>query len=179
MAQLPRTPDLEAQRTALKKLSFLAGKWAGEARVLRGPDGPGELIQTEEAQYKLEGLLLMIEGVGRIKSNGQVALQALGLISFDDEKCSYHMRAFNDGRFLETEVKLLEDGVGLTWGFTLGDIKTSSILRINELGDWTEAHEITIGSQPPKQFMEVRVRRMGEIGSGEEKQKSLRPERQA
>ncbi len=30
------------------------------------------------------------------------------------------MRTFNDGRFLETESKLLGDGDGLTWGFALG-----------------------------------------------------------
>ncbi len=30
------------------------------------------------------------------------------------------MRTFNDGRFLETELKLLGDGDGLTWGFALG-----------------------------------------------------------
>jgi len=39
----------------------------------------------------------------------------------------------------------------------MGDIKTSSVLRINERGDWTELHEIAIGAQPPKKFMEVRV----------------------
>ena len=30
------------------------------------------------------------------------------------------MRTFNDGRFLEAELKLLGDGDGLTWGFALG-----------------------------------------------------------
>ncbi len=45
----------------------------------------------------------MIEGVGRTKTDGSVSLQALGLISFDEEL--YEMRAFNDGRWLETEVK--------------------------------------------------------------------------
>jgi hypothetical protein len=39
----------------------------------------------------------------------------------------------------------------------LGEIKTSSLMRISELGDWTELHEITIGSQPPRRLMEVRV----------------------
>jgi hypothetical protein len=29
LAQLPRVPDLEAQRKAMKKLGFLFGKWAG------------------------------------------------------------------------------------------------------------------------------------------------------
>jgi hypothetical protein len=69
------------------------------------------------------------------------------------------MRAFNDGRYLETELKLAEDGQGIMWGFELGEIKTSSTLRINEEGDWTELTEITIGPQPPRKFMELRVSR--------------------
>jgi hypothetical protein len=47
----------------------------------------------------------------------------------------------------------------MTWGFTLGEIQTKSVLHINERGEWTELHEITIGSQPPKKLMEVAVRR--------------------
>ena len=143
----------------MEKLSFLAGKWEGEARVFRGGE-TAELNQTEEAQYKLDGLLLLIEGVGRRRGNDEVALQALGLISYDDEKRTYQMRAFNDGRLLETEAQLLQGGNGLAWGFTLGEIKTQSVLRINEQREWTEVHEITIGSQSPKQFMRVRVRRV-------------------
>jgi hypothetical protein len=141
----------------MKKLSFLVGKWSGEARILRGPGESVELAQTEEAQYKLDGLVLMIEGIGRSKSDGKLALQALGMISYDDEAGVYRMRAFNDGRYMETEVKLTDSGEGITWGFALGEIKTSSTLRINEKGDWTELTEITIGSQPPRKFMELQV----------------------
>jgi hypothetical protein len=36
MAQTPRAPNVEAQRTAMKKLEFLVGDWSGEATVLRG-----------------------------------------------------------------------------------------------------------------------------------------------
>lgn len=60
MTQLPRVPDLEVQREAMKKLGFLVGKWAGEARLLRGPGEWAELLQTEEAQFKLDGLVLVI-----------------------------------------------------------------------------------------------------------------------
>jgi hypothetical protein len=159
MTQLPRVPDLGAQRAAMKKLSFLVGDWIGQARVLRGPGDPAELVQTETAQYKLDGLLLMIEGVGRTKSGGQLALQALGLISFDDEAKTYYMRSFNDGRFLETAVTLQEEGRELTWGFALEEIRTKSVLRINDKGEWTELHEIAIGSRPPKKLMEITVHR--------------------
>ena len=118
-----------------------------------------EMIQTEEAQYKLDGLVLLIEGVGRAKSDGKPALQALGLVSWDDESETYRMRAFNDVRFLETEVKLLDSGAGIAWGFTLGEIRTSSVLRINERGEWTELGELTIGPQAPIKFMELTVSR--------------------
>jgi len=158
MAQPPRVPDIEAQRSAMKKLSFLIGKWSGEARILRQSGDPLELTQTEEAQYKLDGLVLMIEGVGRGK-DGKPALQALGIISYDDEAGTYRMRAYNDGRYLETEMKLADKGNGLRWGFATGEIKFSSELQINEKGEWTELHDIIIGSAPPRRFMDLRVGR--------------------
>ncbi len=159
MTQLPRVPDIESQRAAMRKLDFLIGNWSGEARILRGPGEPLELVQTEEAHYKLDGLILIIEGLGRAKSDGKVALQAFGIVSYDDEAGAYRMRAYNDGRYLETELKLRENGKGITWGFALGDIKASSVLQINEKGEWTELHEITIGSQPARKFMELTVSR--------------------
>jgi hypothetical protein len=84
MAQLPRVPDLEAQREAIKSSAFW---WENgpEAHLLRGPTESVELLQTEEAQYKLDGLIVVIEGVGRTKSGGQPLLQAFGIISYDDE----------------------------------------------------------------------------------------------
>jgi hypothetical protein len=159
MAQAPRTPDVEAQRTAMKKLSFLIGKWSGEASALRANGQFVDLAQTEEAQFKLDGLVLMIEGVGRTKSDDRLALQALGLISFDDASGTWWMRAFNDGRWLESEVKLAGGGDAITWGFTLGEIKTRSELRINEKGEWTEQAELTVGAGSPQKLMDLTVRR--------------------
>jgi hypothetical protein len=63
MAQTPRPPDVEAQRAAMKKLGFLVGEWSGEASVLRGPGQFVQLAQTESTQFKLDGLVLVIEGV--------------------------------------------------------------------------------------------------------------------
>jgi len=84
-------------------------------------------------------------------------IQAFGTISYDDETQTYHMRAYNDGRYLETEVRLVDKGEGLTWGFVLGEIRTSSVLRMNEKGQWTESTDIAVGSQPPRKFLELTV----------------------
>jgi hypothetical protein len=160
MAQTPRTPDVEAQRIAMKRLGFLVGDWSGEATVLRGPGQFAELAQTESAQFKLGGLVLVIEGVGVTKTDGKPVLQALGLISFDDETGTYTMRAFNDGRWLETGVKLADGRNSISWGFTLGAFKTTTVLSINENGDWTEFGELIIGDRPPQKMMDLKVRRI-------------------
>ncbi len=165
MAQTPRPHDLEAQRAAMKKLGFLIGEWSGEASVLHGPGQYVELAQTESAQFKLDGLVLVIEGIGRTKADGKLALQALGLISFDDETGTYKMRAFNDGRWLETEVKLADGGNSISWGFTLGEFKTRTVMRINENGEWTELGELVIGDRPAQKMMDLKVRRSTEGNS--------------
>ncbi len=162
MAQPPKAPNVEAQRAAMKKLEFLVGEWSGEASVLRGPGQFVDLVQTESAQFKLDGLLLAIAGVGRDKTDGRLALQALGLISFDDDAGTYWMRAFNDGRWLETEVKLVEGEDSISWGLALGEFKTKTVLRINDEGEWTEFGELTIGNRPPQKMIELRVRRISD-----------------
>jgi hypothetical protein len=159
MAQTPRAPDVKAQRIAMKKLGFLAGEWSGEASVLRGPGQFAELTQTESAQFKLDGLVLEIEGVGRTKADDKLSLQALGLISFDDETGTYRMRAFNDGRWLDTEIKLAGGGNSISWGLAFGEFRTTTVLRIDENGDWTERGELVVGDRPPQKMMELRVRR--------------------
>jgi len=142
------------------RLSFLIGKWLGDARMLRGPGAMVELRQSEEAHFRLDGLVLTIEGRG-LSIDGTPVLQAFGIVSFDDAQGVYRMRAFNDGRWLETEVRLLEEGEGITWEFTFGEISTHSVLRINEEGEWTERAEIVFGVQPPRTLLELTVRRAG------------------
>lgn len=156
--QPPHAPDVSAQHQAMKKLGFLTGNWAGHGRMLRATGEWIEFDQTERTDYKLDGLLLVIEGVGIARSDGRPVLQAYGIVSFDDATGKYHMRAFNDGRWLETEMILSEDGKALTWGFSLGDVRTTSTLRLTDAGEWTESHEITFGAQPSRKFMELAVK---------------------
>lgn len=158
LAQPPRAPDVEGQRTAMKKLDFLVGKWSGDARVQRGPGEALERIQTEDVQYKLDGLVLLIEGTGRNKSDGKVVFRALATVSYDEQTGAYRMRAYNDGRYVDTELKLADIGKGFTWGLVFGQIKTDYVMRINEKGEWTEVGEMSIGAQPPRKFLEFTVR---------------------
>lgn len=117
----------------------------------------GRVHPDRDAQFRLDGLILTIEGTGYTKTDHKPVLQAFGVVSYDDDRKTYRMRAFNDGRFFETDVQASEDGHSLTWGFGFGEYRTHSVMRIDDKGRWTESHEITIGDQPPRKFMEISV----------------------
>ena len=159
LAQAPRGPNIEAQRTAMKKLDFLAGTWSGDVRVHMGPGNPMELTQTEEVQYKLDGLVLLIEGAGRNKTDGKPVFRALATVSFDEEAGQYRMRAYNNGRYMDTELKLPESGKGFTWGFAMGPNQMSYVMTINDKGEWTETGDMTMPGQPARRIVELNVRR--------------------
>jgi len=95
--------NVEAEREAMKRLDFLVGKWSGRALVLRGPGEAIELRQSEEVHYKLDGLVLLVEGAG-CNAEGQIVFQALAIISYDDTTSTYRFRAYSDGHYLDTEL---------------------------------------------------------------------------
>ena len=159
MAEQPiHQPDSAKQRVAMQRLSFLIGTWSGEAHVQRSPTDLVTLAQTEVAYYKLDGLMLMLEGTGRIGTEQPPFLQALAIITFDDADGTYRIRTWNNGRFVEGEVQLLGDGKSLRWEFGASE-RRSTLLQIDKDGQWTEKGELKIGSQKPRKYMDLTVRR--------------------
>ncbi len=104
-AQQPASNSADTQREAMRKLSFLAGHWAGPVIIVRGPGEPLHLAQTEDVEYKLDGLLLLIEGKST-SADGKVLFNALATIAYDDASHTYRFRAYNDGHYLDTELSV-------------------------------------------------------------------------
>ncbi len=149
-------PDVAAQREAMKKLDFLSGKWSGDALVSRGPGEPLKVTQSEDIQFKLDGLVLLIEGTAR-NVEGKIVFQALATVSYDDSTSVYRFRSYNDGRYLETELKVIPKG--FTWGFEAGPLRVSNSMRLNEKGEWVEVTESSYGATPPKKSVEMVLKR--------------------
>ena len=154
----PRQPDVAAQKAAMKKLEFLTGKWEGDARIVRGPGEPLAIRQSEDVQMKLDGLVLMVEGTGRDPQNGKAVFHAMATISFDDAAGVYRFRSFSEGRYLDTEMKVVEKG--FEWDLESGPAKVRYTMRLNDKGEWNEAGEVTLGSAPPRKTMEMTLRRV-------------------
>ena len=60
----------ERQREAMKRLSFLVGQWHGEATLVVAGGVRRRLTQTEDVRFRLDGLVLLVEGTGRDPETG-------------------------------------------------------------------------------------------------------------
>ncbi len=148
-----QAPNLPAQREAMKKLAFLVGKWSGGATTSRGPNETVKVKQTEEVQFKLGGLLLLIEGTGRNPDTAEVMFNALATISYDEAAKAYRFRAYNDGRYLDTDLKVPENG--FEWGYKAGPADVRFVMRLNDKGEWVETGDVKFGDNPPQRTFEM------------------------
>lgn len=157
--QARRQPDLAAQRTAMRKLSFLTGAWSGQARLLRVPSQSQVLSQTRQAEFRLDGLVLMLEGTTRNAAERDAVFQTLAIICYDDENRTYQMRSYENGVFLETELKLSPEAKELAWQFTSGPVRTATLVRVSDRGEWIERTQIMEGAATLRPYRELSLRR--------------------
>jgi len=153
-AQQPATNSADVQREAMRKLSFLAGHWSGPVTIVRGPSEPLHLTQTEDVEYKLDGLVLLIEGKST-SAYGKVVFSALATIAYDDASHTYHFRAFHDGHYLDTELSVPANG--FSWGFTAGPAHIVNTMHLTDKGEWDEVTEVTVGSNPPHRSVDMQL----------------------
>jgi len=151
-AQQPASNSVEVQREAMRKLSFLAGHWSGPVTIVRGPGEPIHLAQTEDVAYKLDGLVLLVEGQST-GADGKVLFSALATIAYDDASHTYHFRAYNDGHYLDTELSVSADG--FSWGFMAGPAHIVNTMHLTGKGEWAEATDVTVGSNPPHRSVDM------------------------
>jgi hypothetical protein len=152
-AQQPTTNSVDVQREAMRKLSFLAGHWSGPA-IVRGPGEPLHFRQTEDVEYKLDGLVLLIEGKST-GADGKIAFSALATIAYDDASHTYHFRAFHDGHYLDTELSVPANG--FSWGFTAGPAHIVNTMHLTDKDEWDEVTEVTVGSNPPYRSVDMQL----------------------
>ena len=151
-AQQPVSNSVDVQREAMRKLSFLAGHWSGPVTIVRGPDEALHLTQTEDVDYKLDGLVLLIAGKST-SADGNVLFTALATLAYDDASHTYRFRAYNDGHYLDTELSVPTNG--FSWSFTAGPAHIVNTMHLTSKGEWNEVTEATVGSYPPQRSVDM------------------------
>jgi hypothetical protein len=151
-AQQPVSNSVDAQREAMRKLSFLAGHWSGPVTIVRGPGEGLHLTQTEDVEYKLDGLVLLVEGKST-SADGKVPFSALATMAYDDVSHTYRFRAYNDGHYLDTELSVPANG--FSWSFTAGPAHIVNTMHLTGKGEWDDVTEVTVGSNPPHRSVDM------------------------
>ena len=145
-----------AERQAMQKLAFLAGRWAGPVTITHGPGAVLHLTQSEEVRYKLDGLVILVEG-SSTGPDGTTQFQALATIAYDDSSHTYRFRAYNNGRYVDSELTVLADG--FSWGFDAGPAHVLNAMHLTSRGEWQESSEVRFGDQPPQRSVEMLLHR--------------------
>lgn len=155
-AQRSGSKNVAMQREAMRKLSFLAGHWAGPVTIFRGPDEALHLTQNEDVEYKLDGLVLLLQGKST-RADGNEEFSALATIAYDDASQTYRLRAYNEGRYLDTELSVA--GNRFSWSFTAGSAHIVNTMHLTDKGEWNEVTEATFGNNPPHRSMDMLLQR--------------------
>ena len=160
-------PAAGPHKAEMKKLDYLAGKWKGTAKITQGPKGEVTVTQTEDVQYRLDGVVMLVEGVGRGKLPGKdedgVVFNALGVISYDAAAKKHKIKAYRaEGQSVDADITLTEKG--FVWGFkepTRG-VEVKYTLTITPKGEWHEVGEYTLDGKAWTKFIEMTLTRVKE-----------------
>jgi hypothetical protein len=150
-------------REAMKKLDFLAGSWTGEGSMQLGLGERRTVRVTETGQFKLDGLVFLVEGHGKTKFPGQdtevTVHHAFATISFDEQSGQFRFRAYTmDGRYLDAEARVGDRKV--QWGFEdprMGTVRY--LISLTPEGEWRETGEASRDGGDWRQFFEMRLRK--------------------
>lgn len=156
-AQGPDLAAIAAQKEALRALSVMDGVWRGPAWTML-PTGKHEVTQTERIGPFLDGALKVIEGRG-YDASGAVTFNAFGTISYDADKKAYTLHSYALGR--AGDFVLTPTADGYVWEIPAGPMTIRYTAVIKD-GAWKEIGERVTQGQPPVQFFEMNLKRVGD-----------------
>ena len=149
-----------AADSAMAPLAWLIGEWEGTG-VSQMPGGSSSAAVRESVQGRMNGRVLVIEGIGREPSadgSGRIVHHAFGVLTYDPERRQYAFRALRDGGVIDAETSLA-DGV-FTWGFPVPGGKIR--FRIRQVGgEWHETGEYSPDGSNWRQMLDMKLRRVG------------------
>ena len=158
-AQMPASPNgSEAQRAAIDRLAFLDGEWRGEATV-HSPTGTLTLTQTERVGSMLGGSIKVIEGRG-YAADGSTQFNAMATVSWDARAGRYGFRSYAQGYSGDYAFEVTDDG--FRWETPAGPNAKIQYVAVVRDGTWHEVGTYVAEGQPPRQMIEMRLRRIGD-----------------
>jgi hypothetical protein len=162
-AQMPAPSSVELD--AMKKFGFLAGKWEGDGWIMMGPQGRTDFKGSETVQWKLQGRVLLVEGLFKAPVAGNpepvTVHETLAVISYDEKAGKYNFRTYlARGGSGDHEIKLREGGNGFEWSLDTGRGTARYIMWLDESRAWVETGEHSSDGQTWRKFFEMKLKKV-------------------
>lgn len=148
----------------MKAFAAWVGRWQGEGAIQMGPGEPKKSNVDEHIQSKLDGTVLLIEGIGKAKvGNAQeetVVHHALAILSYDPKGDQYKLNAhLKDGKSADAWIKIVGENK-YQWGFDVpnGNIRYSITLDPIQK-TWNEIGEFSRDGSAWAKFFEMNLKK--------------------
>lgn len=158
-------PAGSLHRERMEKLGFLVGEWQGEGWWIEpGQREKQAFRQTESVRTKLDGMLLVFEGLGKtaVGPGGaeKVTHDAFAILTWDEKNARYRFLAWRaaDGVTIDTEAKVGDRS--LQWGFSSPQGTIRFTITLTAQGEWLEVGEASRDGQRWFKVLEMRLKRV-------------------
>ena len=153
--------DTTAKKEAITKLSMLIGSWEGSGWA-SSPDGSrNEFTQSETIETKLDGIALLVQGLGKRKSTEEVIHDALAIITYDEVDSTYSFQSYLAIGQSTTAKGYFENGKFI-WGFEVPSGQVKYTITIRERSQWNEIGEFSRDGNQWYPFMEMNLEKIKE-----------------
>ena len=102
------------------------------------------------------------------QENGTGMFAGLATIAYREATKAFRFRAYNTGRCcLDAELTVSADG--FSWSYTAGPAHIENSMHLTGKGERRESTTVTIGSDPPRRVVEMRLNKPDQHGSSRSK----------
>jgi hypothetical protein len=157
-SQLRAQGDLQK----MKVFENWIGKWQGEGAIQMGPGEPKKSSVKESIEYKLDGMIVMIEGVGttmNASTNQEMVVHhAFGVISYDQASGQYKLKTYlKDGKTADAWLTVTGTDQ-YQWGFDIPNRKIRYSITIDAVKKtWNEIGETSGDGTTWQKFFEMNL----------------------
>lgn len=142
-----------------------AGRWQGESSMQMGPGEPRKATMDERIEYKLEGMVMLVEGIGKAMDEAGkkefIVHHALAVLSYDKTSGQYKFRTYlNDGRSTDAWFTVTGDNK-YQWGFDTPRGKIRYTITVDpDKKIWYESGEFSADGASWKKFFDMNLKKV-------------------
>ncbi len=148
---------MDAQRDAMKVLSWMDGVWRGPADTDMG-DGKHHVTQTERIGPMLGGSIRVMEGRG-YNADGSVGFNAFAILSYEPATKSYTLHSHAMGQ--KGDFVLTPTADGYVWEIPVGPMTIRYTATVKD-GKWREVGDRIMSGKDPVRFFEMNLVRVSD-----------------